>query len=173
MRDGDWGWGASFADFDNDGSSISCTSTGGTGITAVPGTRARLFLAAAGGRFEDQAAALGFDERVGGRGVVVFDYDGDGDLDVFVGNNNGPHICGETTEAARGPLPRRAGVGDAPNAFAVGAKIFRERRRRRAGARRARRIELRLENPREATSAWARAAARIDTVRWCGRRGGS
>ena len=166
VRDGDWGWGASFADFNNDGL-LDLIHVNGwpQGSPQFRGTRARLFLAAAGGRFEDQAAALGFDERVGGRGVVVFDYDGDGDLDVFVGNNNGAHHLWRNNGGRAGGhyLDVRV-VGDAPNAFAVGAKIFvsagegEQVRDVRAGS------NYVSQNPREVHFGLG-AAARVDTVR--------
>ncbi|MFL5308540.1 MAG: CRTAC1 family protein [Polyangia bacterium] len=126
VRDGDWGWGASFADFDNDGL-LDLVHVNGwpQGSPQFRGTRARLFIAGPGGRFEDQAAARGFDERVGGRGVVCFDFDGDGDLDVFVANNSGPHHLwrNEGGRAGGHYLDVRV-LGTSPNTFAVGAKVF-------------------------------------------------
>jgi hypothetical protein len=92
VRDGAWGWGASFADFNDDGL-LDLVHVNGwpQGSPQFRGTNARLFIAGSAGVFVDQAAALGLDEQIGGRGVVCFDYDGDGDLDIFVANNNGPH----------------------------------------------------------------------------------
>ncbi len=126
VRDGDWGWGASFADFDNDGL-LDLVHVNGwpQGSPQFRGTHARLFMAGPAGRFQDQAAARGFDEHVGGRGVVCFDYDGDGDLDLFVANNGGPHHLwrNEGGRAAGHYLDVRV-LGRAPNPFAIGAKIF-------------------------------------------------
>ena len=126
VRDGDWGWGASFADFNNDGL-LDLVHVNGwpQGSPQFRGTRARLFIASEGGKFEDQAAAKGFDERVGGRGVVCFDYDGDGDLDIFVANNSGPHHLwrNDGGRAAGHYLDVRV-LGRPPNPFAIGAKVF-------------------------------------------------
>jgi enediyne biosynthesis protein E4 len=126
VRDGDWGWGASFADFNNDGL-LDLVHVNGwpQGSPQFRGTRARLFIAGPGGQFTDQAAALGFDERVGGRGVVCFDADGDGDLDIFVANNNGPHHLWRNDGGRAGGhyLDVRV-LGTAPNPFAIGATVF-------------------------------------------------
>ena len=166
VRDGDWGWGASFADFNNDGL-VDLVHVNGwpQGSPQFRGTRARLFIAAAGGTFQDQAGALAFEERVGGRGVVCFDYDGDGDLDIFVGNNNGPHHLWRNDGGRSGGhyLDVRV-LGTAPNPFAIGAKIYvsaggREQLRDvRAGS------NYVSQNPREVHFGLG-AAARVDRVR--------
>jgi hypothetical protein len=125
VRDGDWGWGASFADFNNDGQ-LDLVHVNGwpQGSPQFRGTRARLFMAGPDGRFEDQAAVRGLEERVGGRGVVCFDFDGDGDLDLFVANNNGPHHLWRNDGGRAGGhfLDVRV-LGTPPNTFAIGATI--------------------------------------------------
>src|SRR5262249_51814421 len=89
------------------------------------GTAARLFIGGPDGRLEESAAALDFDERVGGRGVVSFDYDGDGDLDIFVANNNGPnHLWRNDGGRAAGHFVSVRVEGPAPNTRALGAKVF-------------------------------------------------
>ena len=126
VRDGAWGWGASFADFNNDGR-LDLIHVNGwpQGSPQFRGTRARLFIAAGAGPFHEQAAALGLDERVGGRGVACFDYDGDGDLDVFVANNSGPHHLWRNDGGRAGGHYLDVRVqGDPPNTFAIGAKVF-------------------------------------------------
>ena len=126
VRDGDWGWGASFADFNNDGS-LDLVHVNGwpQGSPQFRGTRARLFVAASGGPFHDRAQALGLDERVGGRGVACFDYDGDGDLDLFVANNSGPHHLWRNDGGRAGGHYLDVRVqGAPPNTFAIGAKVF-------------------------------------------------
>jgi len=125
VRNGGWGWGSSAGDFDLDGR---------LDIVHVNGWRAeasdefladvtRLFLQSAGGAFVEQGAARGLGSSQG-RGVVVFDYDRDGDLDLYVANN------GEMGRLYRNDgLPARGWLtvrldGAGPNPFGVGARIF-------------------------------------------------
>lgn len=49
----------------------------------------RLFHSQGNGTFSETSAALGIVDTGQGRGVLCFDHDGDGDLDVFVANNGG------------------------------------------------------------------------------------
>jgi hypothetical protein len=125
VRDGDWGWAASFADFNNDGLPDLVHVNGWPqGSPQFRGTRARLFIAGPGGHFVDRAEALGLDERIGGRGVVCFDYDGDGDLDLFVFNNSGPHhLWRNDGGRAGGHFLDVTVAGAPPNAHAVGARV--------------------------------------------------
>jgi hypothetical protein len=53
----------------------------------------RLFVSNQNGTFTERAAALGLDDHGQGRGIVAFDYDHDGDIDLFVSNNQqAPHL---------------------------------------------------------------------------------
>jgi hypothetical protein len=131
VRDANWGWGASFADFDNDGRLDLVVVNGWPqGSAQFRDSPSRLFIAAplaapsGGGRFEDKAAALGFADSGDGRGVVSFDYDGDGDLDIFVANNNGPYrLYRNDGGRAAGHFLGVSLRAPAPNVFAVGALI--------------------------------------------------
>ena len=99
VRNGDWGWAASFADFDNDGD-LDLTHTNGIDwpapffsdtfhgdFVADPN---RMFLNNGDGTFTESAMITGFADSRSGKGLLTFDYDNDGDLDVFV-TNNGEH----------------------------------------------------------------------------------
>jgi len=126
VRNGDWGWGASFADFNNDGR-VDLVHVNGwpQGSPQFRGTPARLFIGSPSGHFEEQAAARTFDERVGGRGVVCLDFDGDGDVDIFVASNNGPyHLWRNDGGRAAGHFLKVRVAGGWPNVFAVGTKVF-------------------------------------------------
>ena len=99
VRNGDWGWGACFADFDNDGD-LDLTHTNGIDwpvpffsevfhgdFIADPN---RMFLNNGDGTFSESAMTTGFADTRSGKGLLTFDYDNDGDMDVFV-VNNGEH----------------------------------------------------------------------------------
>ncbi|MDA0766810.1 MAG: CRTAC1 family protein [Verrucomicrobia bacterium] len=96
IRDGYWGWGAAFADFDLDGD-LDLFHVNGWPETfggLVPeiydkfGERpARLYENLGGGIFQEVALASGADDHGQGRGVAVFDLENDGDLDIFIVNN--------------------------------------------------------------------------------------
>jgi hypothetical protein len=126
VRDANWGWGSSFCDFDQDGRLDLIVVNGWPqGSAQFRGSPTRLYMGRDGGRFEEQAAALQLDDRGDGRGVVCFDYDGDGDLDVFVANKGAG-----TNRLFRNDGGRAAGHfldvsvrGAPPNPFAVGAVV--------------------------------------------------
>jgi hypothetical protein len=125
VRDGNWGWGSSFSDLDNDGW-LDLVQVDGwpQGSPQFRDQPDRLFVGSASGRFQERALELGFDDRGQGRGVVAFDYDGDGDLDVFVANNDGPHhLWRNDGGRASGHALFVSVEGEAPNLFSVGALV--------------------------------------------------
>lgn len=91
VRIGYWGWGACFADANNDGNldifhvNGWLAAVAGGDFSADP---SRLFIANGDGTFSEQSTELGLIDNGQGRGVVCFDYDRDGDIDFFVANNN-------------------------------------------------------------------------------------
>jgi hypothetical protein len=97
VRDGGWGWGASFFDYDNDGDLdlgmtngvvFSCTAAEDVYNTDV----VRLWDNDGTGVMTDVSAAAQFTDTGSGKGFVVFDYDADGDQDVFITNNAGSPV---------------------------------------------------------------------------------
>jgi len=91
VRNGHWGWGACFADFNNDMH---------LDLFHVNGFRPRqdemefandpavMFISDGQGGFTEQAAELGVDDTPYGRAILCFDNDRDGDMDILVNNNN-------------------------------------------------------------------------------------
>ncbi len=131
VRDGDWGWGACFADFDNDGN-MDIFHTNGMRSTTSRDDNAtdplfvffhdpsRLFLSRGDGTFAEVADAFGIRHDDQGRGVICTDLDNDGGVDVVIASNgksptiytnsfaNGNHYLQIDLE---GPAGNREGIG--------------------------------------------------------------
>ena len=94
VREGFWGWGTVFFDYDNDGD-LDLAMTNGFDL---PGSTIedpfiddpmRLWRNDGAGGMTEISAAAGLTDTGSGKGLLVFDYDEDGDLDLFVVNNAG------------------------------------------------------------------------------------
>jgi enediyne biosynthesis protein E4 len=130
--DGAWGWGAAFADVDNDGH-LDLTMTNGIDInidaefTALHGpyrlTEKRLWLNRGDGTFRDATAASGIDTEEPGTGLAVLDVAGDGALDiVMVHTARRPTLWRNQGESGHGWL--RVDVeGSDSNRDAIGAVV--------------------------------------------------
>ncbi len=94
VRNGHWGWGACFADFDNDGDldlfHVNGVDYAGAINQEYWNDPAVFFRNQGDGTFVEEAALRGLADTNDGRGIVCFDYDHDGDVDVFIANNRGP-----------------------------------------------------------------------------------
>jgi hypothetical protein len=128
VRDGGWGWGSTFADLNNDGW-LDLFHVNGWRAFEEPiadefaHDAARLFVNRSDGTFAERAAELGAADTAQGRGVVAFDYDRDGDLDLFIANNGGPP---RLLRNDGGNAANHLGVvlrGPPPNTQAIGARI--------------------------------------------------
>ena len=98
VRFGNWGWGAAFFDFDNDGD-LDIIHTNGfddpdvTDTDFLHDTPTKLFENKYFDDGENQVKFVsvgpqrGVADEKDGRGLFVFDYDNDGDLDVFIVNS--------------------------------------------------------------------------------------
>jgi len=91
LHDGFWGWGAAMFDFDHDGD-LDVVQTNGIAYPIVqPGSfyahDQDRFWRNDGGTFVEAASALGLVDLRRGKGLALFDFDRDGDLDVFVVRN--------------------------------------------------------------------------------------
>ncbi len=94
VRDGAWGWGATFFDADNDGDQDLAQANGWPGRDLNGGfyhldTPTRLWINDGAGIMSEEGEARGIDDRGQGRGMLAFDYDRDGDLDVLLANHAG------------------------------------------------------------------------------------
>jgi hypothetical protein len=95
VRDAGWGWGTEMLDYDND-RDLDLIVTNGyyTGPTVPAGFEndpIKLFRNNGQGpfvtTFTNVASEVGMTDTSQGRGLLKFDYDRDGDLDVFIVNN--------------------------------------------------------------------------------------
>jgi len=124
VREGYWGWGASFADFNNDGHLDIFHVNGFLGAFGASylDDPAVFFLNKGDGSFEEVAADLGLADTGQGRGVICFDYDRDGDADIFIANNDGAAKLYRNDGPANAYLQVRLAGGDG-NSEGVGARI--------------------------------------------------
>jgi hypothetical protein len=123
VREGGWGWAADTIDFDNDGDlDIAHTN----GMTITPPDQSVLFQNL-GNRttplFLNQATTLGITDTGQGRGLLNFDYDRDGDLDLFIVNYNSAPILYRNDAANNNDWLQVRTIGTASNRDGVGAYI--------------------------------------------------
>jgi hypothetical protein len=95
VNNGGWGWGASALDFDHDGWIDLVHTNGWPEIDQVTGgdfrfDQTRLFRNNGNETFTEVALLYGLDHNGQGRGLLLLDYDQDGDLDVVNLTNGGP-----------------------------------------------------------------------------------
>jgi len=129
LRDGGWGWGAAFFDYDLDGD-LDLVMTNGVDYpdadaeTPYHDDPMRLWRNDGDGVWTEVAAAEGITDTGQGKGLLVFDYDADGDLDVFVANDAAAPVLYENQAAQPGgPHWLRVRALDAAGADALGAQV--------------------------------------------------
>ncbi len=92
VRAGFWGWGAVFFDADNDGD-LDLSMTNGVRFpgheveAAFNADPMRFWRNDGTGVMTEESGSVGLSDTGSGKGLLVFDYDQDGDLDLFVVNN--------------------------------------------------------------------------------------
>lgn len=129
VRHGFWGWGACFADFNNDSHLDifhvnGMLDNGQKGVEEIFETDpSRLFMSNGDKTFTEQAVAMGIADNGMGRGVSCFDYDRDGDLDLFVANyNQAPKLyCNTLNDNNFINIKLRQ---DTANTEALGARVY-------------------------------------------------
>ena len=146
VANGNWGWGACFADFNNDGflDIFHVNGFGNIPESVVAGEKEeglksgyasiaqeyfdslpRLFINSGDGSFEEQAPEWGLVLPSDGRGISCLDYDRDGDMDVtLLDHSKGLQFFSNQTGNGSGRhfLSVRL-VGEAPNTEALGARV--------------------------------------------------
>ena len=128
VREGFWGWGSCFADFNNDGQLDIFHVNGfteepqfGLHFDVDP---SRLFINNGDGSFTETSALQGIHDTGQGRGISCFDADHDGDIDIFITN------VGQPLKFYRNDLDNGHRylkiklVGTTPNRDAIGARIY-------------------------------------------------
>ncbi len=87
VGDNGWGWGVVSGDYNNDGD-IDIVAT--NGWPQWPNEPTRYWNNDGAGNFNDTSFIAGLSFNIDGRGLVQFDYDRDGDLDLAFVDNGGP-----------------------------------------------------------------------------------
>lgn len=97
VRQGFWGWGSCFADFNNDGFQDLFIVNGHDGLTeseSVNGSSAefnndpvKMYINNGDSTFTDRAQELGISHTDIGHGLACYDYDQDGNIDLLISNN--------------------------------------------------------------------------------------
>ena len=137
VRDGSWGWGTTFLDYDNDGDLDLVLATGVDYADAVPYTAnttgfaddpMRLWRNDGSGRFTEVAHQEGLEATGVGTGLAAFDLEPDGDLDLLVVHNSGrPVLYRNETNRPGHAAPNRwlqlRLEGTVSNRQGVGARI--------------------------------------------------
>ena len=125
VREGYWGWGSCFADFDNDGH-LDLFHTNGAEDFADPfeDDPSRLFMSNGDGTFTEKSGESGVDHTAQGRGIICADYNDDGRIDIFIANNGrAPTVYGNTTDNDNHYIAiDLVGIGENPDA--IGARVI-------------------------------------------------
>ena len=124
VRNGDWGWGSCFADFDNDGHVDLFHTNGYPDVDErYAKDPSRLFMSNGDGSFSERAFSAGITHDGQGRGTVCADYNDDGRVDILVATSGkAPTVYENITDNENHYLAiDLAGIG--ANRDAVGARV--------------------------------------------------
>jgi hypothetical protein len=115
-----------FFDYDNDGD-LDLAMVNGMSHSATPSTSAfqppRLWLNDGSGRMSEIGTESGLLHLDAGKGLLTFDYDGDGDLDLFIVNNGSTPRLYRNDGGNSNPWLRIRLVGESSNRSGVGARV--------------------------------------------------
>lgn len=135
VRQGYWGWGSCFADFNNDGYQDIFTVNGYDGwseeqsvkrsFERFNNTRALLYINNGDSTFTEKGVELGITHTAMGRGLVCYDYDRDGDLDMLIANSGGsPSLYRNNSFAEGNNFLNIRLKGLLGNPQSVGARVY-------------------------------------------------
>jgi hypothetical protein len=91
VRHSSWAWATCFSDFNNDGLQDLFVVNGMYGENIEDmflDDPSRLFMSNGDGTFKESSIDVGIDDKSMGRGLVCFDYDKDGDQDIYIANHD-------------------------------------------------------------------------------------
>jgi hypothetical protein len=122
VGDNGWGWGAVFFDANNDGH-LDLVAANGYYFTTHLDDIMKLWRNQGGGPFVDVSIPSGIVESRQRRGVLTFDYDHDGDLDLFVTVNCGVPELFRNENGNEGDWLRVRVAGTTSNREGIGARV--------------------------------------------------
>ena len=126
VQDGGWGWGACFADFDNDGD-LDIYHTNGWWVPFEPSNfhvdKSRFFQSDGDGAFVEISDAAGLADTERGYGIACADFDNDGDTDIFQAHRNETNAGTLWRNDTGGRYLKIELNGLPPNTEAAGARI--------------------------------------------------
>jgi hypothetical protein len=128
VRDGAWAWGTTFFDADNDGDQDLALGNGWPGRDLHGGlyhadTPTRLWINDGTGVMSEEGEARGVFDKGQNRGMLAFDYDRDGDLDLLLANHAGSPRLFRNDGGNRNAWLRVEAQGTVSNRDARGAKV--------------------------------------------------
>jgi hypothetical protein len=137
VRDSGWSWGSTFLDHDND-CDLDLFVTNGWPPQTQFADKSHIYQND-NGVFTDVSSAAGVTDNGQGRGLLSFDYDNDGDLDIFIANHGDQPILYRNDGGSEndwlkikleGTASNRDGIGTFitvdPDALVSGDEIVRE-----------------------------------------------
>ncbi len=123
VGDNGWGWGAAFFEADNDGD-LDLIAGAGYFIFVHQDDPLKLWRNEGDGPMLDVSDAVGFGPPRQRRGILTWDYDADGDLDLFVSNTgDAPELYRNDGAEAADWLRVRV-VGTTSNRDGLGARVY-------------------------------------------------
>jgi hypothetical protein len=128
VREGFWGWGSAFFDYDNDGD-LDLVMTNGVDFPdtepdlAFHSDPMRFWENDGTGFYTEKSTLVGLTDTRQGKGLLVFDYDDDGDLDLFIVNNAAGPVLYRNDGGNAADWLRVETVGMDSNLEGLGAKV--------------------------------------------------